>query len=91
MANVIDILIPFRLTINQPKSELKQARYHKNKKQKKYITIKFGNMSLKFNYNSIYLIMSKRPKNDPNNMSLERSCEEFQFGGLDLIKYFQIK
>ena len=68
MANVIDILIPFRLTINQPKSELKQARYHKNKKQKKYIPIKFGNMSLKFNYNSIYLIMSKRPKNDPNNM-----------------------
>ena len=35
--------------------------------------------------------MSKRPKNDPTNVSLERSCEEFQFGGLDLIKSFQIK
>lgn len=64
MANDIDILIPFCLTINEPKSKVKQARYRKNKKQKKYISIKFGNMSLKFNYNSIYLIMSKRPKND---------------------------
>ena len=89
MVHVIDNLTLFNLTVHGPKSNLKWARYSGEKTKKKKIASWFKVTMC--HYSSVYWIISKRPQSCPNKMSLERACDDFHFGELNLFKFHLIK
>ena len=87
MVHVIDNLTLFNLTVHGPKSNLKWARYSGEKKKKIASWFKVTMC----HYSSNYWIISKQPQSCPNKMSLERACDDFHFGELNLLKFHLIK